>query len=119
MSEPNPDSRREPADNPAQIRGDISQGQGGKRPGIDPAAAPLETDAEAGGSGLSSEEVAIARSSQRDATPRASRQAAEGLSYGSAMHEPTSSKRPAATRRRLVAVLVVLAVAVLIIIAVI
>ena len=36
--------------NPAQIRGDIQRGlTGDKRPGFDPAMAPLETDSEAGG----------------------------------------------------------------------
>ncbi|MER9868398.1 hypothetical protein NKJ35_14560 [Mesorhizobium sp. M0136] len=36
---------------PAQARGDIDAGRGGdKTPGIDPAAAPMETDAESAGS---------------------------------------------------------------------
>ncbi len=39
-----------PRATPAQVRGDIQQGlSGDKKPGFDPAAAPLETDAEAAG----------------------------------------------------------------------
>ena len=41
------------ARNPAQMRGDIQRGvTGDKRAGFDPAAAPLETDAEAAGTPL-------------------------------------------------------------------
>jgi hypothetical protein len=48
--------------NPAQIRGDIQAGRTrDKRPGFDPASAPLETDAEAGGSAFNPEDVRIAR----------------------------------------------------------
>jgi hypothetical protein len=48
--------------NPAQIRGDIQAGRTrDKRPGFDPAAAPLETDAEAGGVAFNAEDVRIAR----------------------------------------------------------
>ena len=112
-----PDPQEKPANNPAQVRGDISRGQAGKRPGIDPAAAPLETDSEAGGAALSEEEVAISRASQREATPRAGSQGPAGLSYGAAM-APASRLQGAATgRRRLVSLLALLVVAVLIIIA--
>lgn len=53
--------------NPAQIRGDIQAGlTGDKRPGFDPALAPLETDAEAAGTPLSSEQVETARRTQRE-----------------------------------------------------
>ena len=44
--------------NPAQIRGDIQRGvTGDKRAGFDPAAAPLETDAEAAGTPLGAEHL--------------------------------------------------------------
>lgn len=49
-------------DNPANIRGDIQAGlTGDKKPGFDPAAAPLETDSEAGGTALQPEHVRMAR----------------------------------------------------------
>jgi hypothetical protein len=51
--------------NPANIRGDIQNGlSGDKKPGFDPAAAPLETDSEAGGAPLQAEHVAMTRDSQ-------------------------------------------------------
>lgn len=60
-----------PNDNPAQVRGDISLGlTGDKRPGFDPALAPLETDSEAGGVPLSAEQVQMARETQRSALPQ-------------------------------------------------
>ncbi|WP_440981997.1 hypothetical protein [Shinella sumterensis] len=53
--------------NPAQIRGDIQAGlTGDKRPGFDPALAPLETDAEAAGTPMTSEQIETSRSTQRD-----------------------------------------------------
>lgn len=49
----------------AQIRGDIQKGlSGDKQTGFDPAAAPLETDAEAAGTPLSQEEIRISRDTQ-------------------------------------------------------
>ncbi|MBA4796342.1 MAG: hypothetical protein H2043_02995 [Rhizobiales bacterium] len=57
--------------NPAQVRGDIQAGlTGDKRPGFDPAMAPLETDAEAGGAPLSQAEIQTARREQREGRPR-------------------------------------------------
>lgn len=51
--------------NAAQVRGDIQRGQtGDKRSGFDPAVAPMETDAEASGAPLTSEQVEIARHTQ-------------------------------------------------------
>jgi hypothetical protein len=50
----------------AQLRGDINSGKtGDKTPGFDPAAAPMETDAEAGGAPPTAEEVAQARAQER------------------------------------------------------
>lgn len=50
----------------AQLRGDINSGKtGDKTPGFDPAAAPMETDAEAGGTPPTAEEVAQARAQER------------------------------------------------------
>jgi hypothetical protein len=49
-------------DSPAAARGRIQAGEtGDKVPGFDPAAAPLETDAEAGGTPVTAEEMALAR----------------------------------------------------------
>lgn len=50
----------------AQVRGDIQSGRSGdKRPGFDPALAPLETDSEAGGAGIDNAAATQARGSQR------------------------------------------------------
>jgi hypothetical protein len=58
------DRRRGP--NAAQLRGDIDRGRtGDKTPGVDPAAAPMETDAEAGGTPPTPEEIAQAREAER------------------------------------------------------
>lgn len=59
--------------NAANIRGDIQKGlTGDKKPGFDPAAAPLETDSEAGGAPLGPEHVRVARQEQhpRDQSDR-------------------------------------------------
>lgn len=54
-----------PASNSAQVRGDIQHGRtGDKKRGFDPAAAPLETDDEAGGMPPGSEAVRTARAGQ-------------------------------------------------------
>jgi hypothetical protein len=54
----------------ANVRGDIQQGlSGDKQPGVDPAAAPMETDAEAGGTARDAEQVQIARQTQRNPDP--------------------------------------------------
>jgi hypothetical protein len=58
------DERRRDA-NAAQVRGDIQAGlTGEKQPGFDPAMAPLETDAEAGGFPLSPAQIREARHGQ-------------------------------------------------------
>jgi len=49
----------------AQLRGDIDSGKtGDKTPGFDPAAAPMETDAEAGGAPPTPVEIAQARAQE-------------------------------------------------------
>lgn len=62
--------------NAAQVRGDIDAGRtGDKARGVDPAAAPMETDAEAGGAPPSAAEVEQARALERrggDPSPNAS-----------------------------------------------
>lgn len=113
------DGRDAQSSNPAQVRGDISRNQMGKRPGMDPAAAPLETDSEAGGATLSEEEVATARASQRETAPPGTDLKPEELSYGTAMHPADPAPRTAAGTRRPIVLLALAAVAVLIIIAVI
>lgn len=61
-----PSRTHDPRPNAAQIRGDIQRGlTGDKRPGFDPAMAPLETDSEAGGVPLSPEQIATATATQR------------------------------------------------------
>ncbi|ACP26800.1 hypothetical protein NGR_c30650 [Sinorhizobium fredii NGR234] len=58
------------ASNPAQVRGDIQQGRtGDKKPGFDPAAAPLETDGEAAGTPLDPEATRQARAAQLQDKP--------------------------------------------------
>lgn len=111
------DSRDDRHNNPAQVRGDISHRQTGKRPGFDPAAAPLETDSEAGGNTLSEEEVSIARASQRQEVPAGEEQKPEALSYGTAMRPTEPARRPEAGRKRVFLIVGLLVVAVLIIIA--
>lgn len=52
-------------ENGSNIRGDIQQGiSGDKKPGSDPATAPLETDSEAAGEPLGPDHVRIARQDQ-------------------------------------------------------
>lgn len=72
------------ADNPSAVRGDIQKGRAtGKRPGFDPAAAPLETDAEAGGKSLSDEQIRISRVTQAKVGGHNG-----PLSYNEAMRRP-------------------------------
>jgi hypothetical protein len=60
-------SERETA---ANIRGDIQRGRSGdKKPGFDPAAAPMETDGEAGGTPLDEESVRLDRAAQYNPDP--------------------------------------------------
>lgn len=54
------------APNAAELRGHIDRGRtGDKTPGVDPAAAPMETDAEAGGSPPTPPEVEQALRAER------------------------------------------------------
>ena len=73
--------------NPAELRGDIAKGRaGGKRPGFDPATAPLETDSEAGGIPMDGQTVETARRTQArhgNTEPAGERSAA--ITYGTAM----------------------------------
>ncbi|MER8864892.1 hypothetical protein NKI19_14415 [Mesorhizobium sp. M0751] len=87
---------------PAQARGDIDAGrEGDKTPGIDPAAAPMETDAESAG-------TAPARDPSRPReTPKFTNQA----SYGNAMR-PLQDE-PDVQPRRYGPVLVIAAIVVL------
>lgn len=88
-----------PFRNPAEVRGDIQHGRtGDKRPGFDPAAAPLETDAEAGASALSPEQTAMAVESG-GARPTKS---ADADSYNGAMRRWERSTPTRSYTRRLV-----------------
>jgi hypothetical protein len=60
---------RSKAPTAAQLRGDIDKGRtGDKAAGVDPAAAPMETDAEAGGTPPSAAEIEQARRAERRPT---------------------------------------------------
>lgn len=85
-----PDTAKSNNATAAQIRGDIQAGlTGDKQPGFDPAMAPLETDAEAGGTTLRSADVDNERESQRSGKkPHVS------ADYGSAMRPVYSGNRP-------------------------
>ncbi len=66
----------------ATVRGDIQSGAtGDKRPGFDPAMAPLETDSEAGGAGLPGVNNRIGRVAERDVA---------NVTYGNAMRRESS-----------------------------
>ncbi|MER8384929.1 hypothetical protein NKJ46_07690 [Mesorhizobium sp. M0166] len=87
---------------PAQARGDIDAGRAGdKTPGIDPAAAPMETDAESAGTASADDP------SPRHETPEFTNQA----SYANAMR-PLRDE-PAVQPRRYGPVLVIAAIVVL------
>lgn len=99
--------------NPAQIRGDIQRGlTGDKRPGFDPAMAPLETDSEAGGVPLSHEQISTAMSTQAKA---GSHHRARNFDVAMGSSYPgTHKKRPSLpTLLPLIVVLVVVAAAVI------
>jgi hypothetical protein len=67
--------------NPAQVRGDIDQGRtGDKIEGIDPAAAPYETDSEAGGTPLTGSQTAATGARRPQPVPGGAQ-----LAHGSAM----------------------------------
>lgn len=73
----------------AQLRGDIQSGDAGdKRPGFDPALAPLETDSEAGGAGLDGRMADLDRAGQHRDVARGS-----DPSFDSAMRPPERTKR--------------------------
>src|SRR5690606_19418713 len=62
---PKRSKREPPRPHAAQLRGDIDRGcTGDKAPGLDPAAAPMETDAEAGGAPPTPTEIAQARAAE-------------------------------------------------------
>jgi hypothetical protein len=106
--------KKNPIDNPAQIKGDIARGlTDSKRRGYDPGLSSIETDSEAGGFPLTPEQVRVARETQRSA--HANKGIENAGDYADAMlplegapSEPSSS-RPIL----LVAVLIVLLLAAL------
>ncbi|THV12504.1 hypothetical protein E9677_17240 [Rhizobium rhizophilum] len=74
----------------AQLRGDIQAGiTGDKQPGFDPAMAPLETDAEAGGVALPAADVDVERKAQRSGKKQE-----VSADHGSAMRPVFSGNRP-------------------------
>lgn len=86
--------RQNVSSNGAQVRGDIQAGDtGDKRPGFDPALAPLETDSEAGGVGLEGASAELARTSQRSDVNRG-----PDPSFSSAMRPPERPIRRHAPR---------------------
>ncbi|WP_426240321.1 hypothetical protein [Pararhizobium sp. DWP1-1-3] len=67
----------------AQVRGQIQSGETGDiRPGFDPAAAPMETDSEAGGQAITPEQARIAVDDHIDVKPDVQE------NYDGAMREP-------------------------------
>lgn len=85
----------------AQIRGDIQQGlTGDKRPGIDLAAAPMETDGEASGVPLSAEQVRISRTTQSAGKPQD-----VSSEYGTAMRPQPGHPRKSYNSRAAFAVI--------------
>lgn len=90
--------------NAAQVRGDIQRGKtGDKHPGFDPAAAPLETDAESGGTPLSTREIETARQTQSRGKP----QVVSG-DDGSAMRPVYENNRPRFAHAKLFMILFVI-----------
>ncbi|OWV73195.1 hypothetical protein ATY77_09425 [Rhizobium sp. R634] len=96
----------------AQIRGGIQSGETGDiRPGFDPAAAPLETDAEAAGQPITPDQVEMALHAQNIGAADRQR------NYDVAMREPGSGATvPQTTRspalRIFIGTMVVVAIAV-------
>lgn len=78
----------------AQLRGDIQSGDtADKRPGFDPALAPLETDSEAGGAGLDGQMADLGRAGQQSGAVRR-----PDPSFASAMRPPERQTRRHAPR---------------------
>ncbi|KFB10053.1 hypothetical protein [Nitratireductor basaltis] len=103
------ESSKRRANNPAQISGDIDAGRtGDKRPGFDPAAAPLSTDGEAGGVRMSEAQIREARISELS-----NQQHDKDVSYGDAMR-PLNAK-PAGGHYGFVALAAIVAAAAMII----
>lgn len=99
----------------SQVRGDIQRGlTGDKRPGLDPAAAPMETDAEAGGTPPTQEEIDMARSTQPNAASSGHRPL-KSRNFDTAMQpaEGTVEKKPSLPALVPVIVVVVVAAALL------
>ncbi|EPE96859.1 hypothetical protein [Rhizobium grahamii] len=86
----------------AQVRGQIQSGlSGDRRSGFDPAAAPMETDAEAGGQPISPEQAAKAVEDRSGLKPDIQR------SYDVAMREPGSARTTPQTGRVLPIIIIV------------
>ncbi|MDX0541707.1 hypothetical protein GOC59_19170 [Sinorhizobium medicae] len=86
-----------PASNPAQVRGDIQHGRtGDKRRGFDPAAAPLETDAEAAGTPPGEDAIRTARVGQAEGRP-----ADTATEYNDAMRPLSTAETSDPNKQRL------------------
>ncbi|PDT51753.1 MULTISPECIES: hypothetical protein [Sinorhizobium] len=82
------------ANNPAQLRGDIQHGRtGDKRPGFDPAAAPLETDGEAAGTPLNAQMTQEARAAQHHGEPAVSTEFGDAMRPFATEHDRPSRPR--------------------------
>ncbi|WHS91051.1 hypothetical protein VPK21_002514 (plasmid) [Sinorhizobium kummerowiae] len=98
------------ASNSAQVRGDIQHGRtGDKKRGFDPAAAPLETDDEAGGMPPGSEAVRTARAGQTEGRP-----ADTSTEYNDAMRPLAAAETAGANKQRLGLSLAMIAMAIVI-----
>ncbi|OAP39137.1 hypothetical protein AU381_08525 [Sinorhizobium glycinis] len=99
-------SSPETESNPAQVRGDIQRGRtGDKRPGFDPAAAPLETDAEAAGTPLDAEATRNARAAQVHGKPTD-----RSTEFGDAMRPFETARSGESSRPRLGMALLIIGV---------
>lgn len=99
----NPGQQQEDGPTGAQVRGDIQQGLAGdKKPGFDPAAAPMETDAEAG----SEPTPPDARAGDRISQFHPNRHDYQGM-FATAMRPFLNASQPSWRRNLLIAALFV------------
>jgi hypothetical protein len=91
----------------SQVRGQIQAGETGDiRPGFDPAAAPMETDAEAGGQAITAEQARIAIQDNLHLKPDIQE------NYAGAMREPETGYRvPKISKFNPVAIVLVVMIA--------
>lgn len=101
-------TEREPADTSAKLRDDIDKGKASDKVGFpDPAAAPLGTDAEAGGASPTREELRMAH--RQEVEGRADGPTAASEPRPVSLEEPSTGKQGGRTTILLVVALILLA----------